>query len=248
MPPPRLPGQYPQGPLEQAAERTQRLRAERGNPEVLRPRELCEDEAGDLWYRSANGRLYKLTGIPLPDAAYQIAQAINAQGAGGAGVTGAAGADGATGPTGTAGLKWRGTWAPGVAYAVGDAVFHSSSRASYICITANTSQTPASGAYWNYLAPPGTPGATGPTGPAGTGPVGPAGPVGARYVGAWLPAVEYAVGDIVIDYEEPRIPPAEYPWTVPYICRITHLSSLSTRPGQSPGWETYWGVLMISPM
>lgn len=60
-----------------------------------------------------------------------------------------------------AGINWRGAWSGATAYAVNDAV--SLSGSSYICILANTNQTPPNATYWAVLA------AVGAQGPAGAG-------------------------------------------------------------------------------
>lgn len=98
------------------------------------------------------------------------------------GATGAMGATGATGPVGPQGppISYKGTYAPGTTYAVGDAVFYSGS--SYISLAGGNLNnqpniTPGS---WGLLAQQGATGAMGPQGPAGaTGAVGPQGPAGA---------------------------------------------------------------------
>jgi hypothetical protein len=75
-------------------------------------------------------------------------------------------------------MIWRGPWLTGTAYAVNDVV--SQAGSSYICISANTANSPPNPTYWSLVAQIG---ATGPTGAAGaTGPqgsTGPAGPTGA---------------------------------------------------------------------
>ena len=113
-----------------------------------------------------------------------------------AGATGAQGPAGGAGPAGATGpqgppVSFKGTWASGLTYATGDAVYHSGS--SYISLAGNNlgHQPDSSPSQWALLAQQGAAGATGATGaqglqgPAGatgatgaTGPQGPAGPTG----------------------------------------------------------------------
>lgn len=104
------------------------------------------------------------------------------------GATGPAGATGATGPAGATGqgYTWRSTWSSATAYVPYDTVSYLGS--SYVCILANTNQTPTNTTYWNIIAQmgaTGTTGATGATGPQGiqgiqgpTGTTGATGPAG----------------------------------------------------------------------
>ncbi len=97
------------------------------------------------------------------------------------GAQGVAGPTGSTGPTGPVGppLTFQGTWNSGTTYATGDAVF--SNGSSYISLSGNTNQAPASGVPWALLAQQGSTGTTGGTGPTGAaGPTGPTGPQGTQ--------------------------------------------------------------------
>jgi hypothetical protein len=88
------------------------------------------------------------------------------------------GATGATGPAGP-GFNWKGAWSAATAYVVNDTV--SSAGSSYVCILANTNQTPPNATYWNLVAAQGSTGPTGATGGAGpAGPTGSTGPTGVR--------------------------------------------------------------------
>jgi hypothetical protein len=72
------------------------------------------------------------------------------------GATGSQGPTGATGPQGAKGLNWRGTWNNSTSYVVDDAVERNGS--SYVCIQANTNQSPPNATYWELLAQKGTDG------------------------------------------------------------------------------------------
>jgi collagen triple helix repeat protein len=94
------------------------------------------------------------------------------------GNTGPAGAIGPAGPTGQ-GYNWKGTWSSATAYVVYDTVSYSGS--SYVCILANTNQTPTNTTYWNIIAQMGATGNTGATGSQGPiGNTGPQGPQGVK--------------------------------------------------------------------
>jgi hypothetical protein len=54
-------------------------------------------------------------------------------------------------------INWRGAWSSSTSYAVGDAV--SLAGASYICISANTNETPPNATYWGLLSSAGSSGA-----------------------------------------------------------------------------------------
>ena len=70
------------------------------------------------------------------------------------GVTGPTGATGPTGPTGPVGMVWKGAWSSSTTYVANDAVSFAGS--SYICVIANTNNSPPNLTYWNLLAATGT--------------------------------------------------------------------------------------------
>ena len=140
-----------------------------------------------------------------------------AGGAGAVGATGPAGAAGpagpmgATGAAGPVGLVYRGAYASGVNYGIGDAVSYGGS--SYISLLAsNAGSTPGlSPAAWGLLAAQGSAGAQGVAGPAGVagtqgstgvagaaGATGAAGPAGLTYRGGWSGVTSYGVGEAVL--------------------------------------------------
>jgi hypothetical protein len=96
-------------------------------------------------------------------------------------------------------MTWRGNWSAATAYALNDVVAQGGS--SYICVLANTGNSPPNATYWSLVAqigatgPQGATGATGPAGPTGaTGPQGPQGPPGTSVdPGTWT-ALTYATG------------------------------------------------------
>jgi len=93
------------------------------------------------------------------------------------GPQGPQGVKGDKGDKGDKGLNWRGTWSNSTAYSVDDAVYYNGS--SYVCIQANTGQTPTNTSYWELIAQKGDTGAQGPQGPQGVqGPQGPQGDAG----------------------------------------------------------------------
>lgn len=53
---------------------------------------------------------------------------------------------------GAAGVVWRGAYNPATAYVVNDAVYHASTRSSYICIAPTTGNAPTNPTYWSLLA------------------------------------------------------------------------------------------------
>ena len=109
------------------------------------------------------------------------------------GLAGATGATGATGPQGPP-VSFKGTWAAGQSYAVGDAVGYGGG--SYIALVANVGRQPdVSPSYWAVLAAAGTAGAPGATG--AQGPQGPAGATGVNWRGAWTSAAGYVANDAV---------------------------------------------------
>ena len=93
------------------------------------------------------------------------------------GPQGPQGLKGDKGDKGDKGLNWRGTWSNSTAYSVDDAVYYNGS--SYVCIQANTGQTPTNTSYWELIAQKGDTGSQGPQGPQGVqGPQGPQGDAG----------------------------------------------------------------------
>jgi hypothetical protein len=105
------------------------------------------------------------------------------------------GATGAAGPAGQ-GFNWKGAWSGATAYALYDCV--SLGGSSYVCILANTNQSPPNATYWSLMA---AAGGTGPTGGAG-----PAGVRGSLYQGVYantaaLPTIDgvaVMVGDMAM--------------------------------------------------
>lgn len=69
---------------------------------------------------------------------------------GATGPAGATGITGATGPTGPQGIVWKGAWAAGTEYAVGQAV--DSGGSSYIAIKVGKGKEPPNAEYWELLA------------------------------------------------------------------------------------------------
>lgn len=139
-----------------------------------------------------------------------VSQGVLLGATGPTGATGATGPAGATGPTGQA-LSWKGAWSGATAYVAYDIV--SVGGSSYICILANTNQTPPNATYWNVIASIGATGTTGATGSAGatgppgsTGSAGPTGTRGSLYLGffanfAALPTIDgvtVLVGDMAL--------------------------------------------------
>jgi hypothetical protein len=84
-------------------------------------------------------------------------------------------------------LTPRGNWSSSTTYAIGDAVYHASSNASYVATQAGSSRTPSSSSsYWTIIAQDGTNGTNGAKGDTGatgaTGATGPAGPTNLTFV------------------------------------------------------------------
>jgi Collagen triple helix repeat (20 copies) len=122
------------------------------------------------------------------------------------GAPGVTGAPGATGATGPAIANYLGNYSATTNYALNDAVSFDDS--TYISLIAGNHDNPPnqSPVDWAVLAGPGPTGATGPAGPTGptgvagpSGAVGPAGPTGPpiSFLGAWLSAQVYTVGQAV---------------------------------------------------
>ena len=108
------------------------------------------------------------------------------------GPAGAQGPQGTTGNTGATGqgYNWKGAWSAATAYVPYDSI--SSGGSSYVCILANTNQTPPNATYWSLMAQQGSQGATGATGsqgpPGSTGGTGPTGTRGSLwYTGSGAP-------------------------------------------------------------
>lgn len=148
-------------------------------------------------------------GVAGPSGPAGVAGAVGATGP--SGIAGPAGPVGAMGAAGPAGLVYRGTYASGVNYGIGDAVSYGGS--SYISLVAsNAGSTPGlSPAAWGQLAAQGSAGSQGVGGPAGlqgpqgttgaagaAGATGVAGPAGVTYRGAWSAVTSYAVTDAVL--------------------------------------------------
>lgn len=132
-----------------------------------------------------------------------------------AGPQGERGLQGQQGVQGDRGLNWRGNYAAGTTYNLGDAV--SSSGASFICIVATSTGVATSNTTnWGTLSLRGLQGTTGATGPAGL-----------NHRGLWAPQSNYMVNDAV------RYGGAYYR------AGITIISSDNLVPGVS----TYWVVI-----
>lgn len=163
--------------------------------------------------------------------------------AGPAGPQGTSGATGAVGPAGITGpqgapVSFRGAWAVGQSYALGDAVSYNGS--SYIALVVNISHQPDTNpGQWALLAQAGAVGTTGTTGVQGpqgfvgaTGPQGATGPAGATgaagltFQGAYNPATNYVLNDGV-SYQGSS-----------YIS--VEAGNRGNSPGSSSGW---WSLL-----
>jgi hypothetical protein len=88
------------------------------------------------------------------------------------------GAQGIKGDKGDKGLQYQGAWLNTTSYVVDDVVVYNGS--SFICIQANTNQTPQSGNYWSLVASKGD-----------------KGNVGAQFRGVYSSNTTYVVNDIV---------------------------------------------------
>ena len=117
-----------------------------------------------------------------------------------------------------------GAWSSSTAYVPYEIV--SLGGSSYICILANTNETPPNSTYWSVIAQQGatgstgSTGSTGPTGPAGsTGAAGPTGTRGSLYLGfyanfASLPTIDGATvlnGDMAVTSDTSTFWRATYP-------------------------------------
>ncbi len=127
---------------------------------------------------------------------------------------GDAGAAGTAGTPGTPGLVWRGAWASGTAYAIGDAV--SNSGSAYICIAATSSALLSDAAFWSILASKGDAGSAGTAGATGDR--------GLTWRAAYDAATAYAINDAV-----------SYSGSA-YI-------AVAATTGNDPTNATYWSVL-----
>lgn len=83
-------------------------------------------------------------------------------------------------------LTPRGNWSSSTTYAIGDAVYHASSNASYVATQAGSNRTPSSSSsYWTIIAQDGADGTNGAKGDTGaTGATGPAGPTNLTFITA----------------------------------------------------------------
>jgi hypothetical protein len=172
--------------------------------------------AGPVGAQGATG-LQGPTGFPGATGPAGVQGLTGPQGSVGAagpmGLQGVAGPQGLVGATGAQGLVFRGAYAAGTNYTLGDAVSFGGS--SYVSLVAgNVAQTPGSSpASWGVLAASGSVGATGADGAVGAmgaqglpgaagaagaaGPAGATGAVGMNFRGAWGSGSNYAVNDAV---------------------------------------------------
>jgi hypothetical protein len=172
------------------------------------------------------------TGLPGTTGSQGQQGPVGATGATGA--AGSTGVAGVTGSIGATGLNFTGDYAPTISYNSGDAVSYAGSTWVSL-IPANHGQTPGvSPTAWVQLAAQGLTGATGPAGATGlaggTGSTGATGVTGSQgapihFLGGWLAATSYALGD-----------------TVSYggSSYIAIAANTSREPDQSP---VYWAVL-----
>lgn len=101
-----------------------------------------------------------------------------------------------SGPTGPIGLVWKGAWSGATSYILNDGVSFGGS--SYICILANTNNTPPNGTYWNLLAQNGSVTSVGLSAPAiftvSGSPVTSTGTLALSYSGTALPVPNGGTG------------------------------------------------------
>lgn len=94
---------------------------------------------------------------------------------------------GMKGDQGAKGAQWKGAWSNSAAYVIDDIV--SINGSAYICILANTNQSPPNGTYWQLLASKGTDGTNGTNGTNGA--------KGMNWKGTYNPATAYVLDDAV---------------------------------------------------
>ena len=101
-----------------------------------------------------------------------------------------------SGPSGPPGITWQGAWNSSTYYVLNDAV--SIGGTSYICILANTNQTPPNGTYWNVLAQSGSVTSVGLSAPAlftvSGSPITSSGTLALTYSGTALPVANGGTG------------------------------------------------------
>lgn len=157
-----------------------------GRLRVIEPSASCSNREVPIdWKRDGPAGAQGPQGIPGEQGAPGPAGATGPQGPTGAdGPQGPQGPQGAQGPVG---LRWTGTYKPGLVYGVDDAVSYLDS--AYLALVA-TSDVPDTSTDWTLLASKGDIGPTGPTGPTGA-----AGPPGIVWRGLWSSAATYQKND-----------------------------------------------------
>lgn len=188
-------------------------------------------------------------------------------GGSGSGTSGTSGSSGTSGTSGNLVSSWKGDWADGTSYVIGDLVYDSTTGNVYIAIQNHISSTtnqPGVGVdwetYWSVFSSSGTSGTSGTSGSSGTsgvdgvdgvdgtsgssGSSGTSGSSGSSGSSGTSANISSSWKGDWMDGSSYIIGDLVYDSTTDtvYVCILDHTSNTTNQPGVGVDWETYWDV------